>query len=87
MYVIAATWYDEFNHPYLTEMFEGSLDETEILTFYEKQKAVYGRTVIGSYPVTRIFSDGSRVILRLHEVKQTIDEDQAITTVALKELE
>lgn len=70
MYVIAATWYDDFNMPFLTEIFKGSLHVQEIFSHYKKQKSLYNRTIIGSYDDTLVFSDGTRVILQLHQVKE-----------------
>lgn len=75
MFVITATWYDDFNQPFLTEYFESHINEEQILDFYADQKSIYGRKIIADYPDTRVFSDGTRVILRLCEVKAQIESE------------
>lgn len=76
MRVIQATWYDDFNTPFLTELYESHLNEDEILDFYADQKLIYGRKIIADYANTRVFSDGTRVILQLYEVKKEIESDE-----------
>lgn len=73
MQIISATWYDEINNPFLTEYFESHVNEEQILDFYADQKSLYGRTIIADYADTRVFSDGTRVVLRLDEVKSEIE--------------
>jgi hypothetical protein len=75
MRVLTATWYDNFNQPFLTEFYEEFFKEDQILDFYAEQKSIYGRKVIASYPDTRVFSDGTRVIVQLCQVKSKIEQD------------
>lgn len=78
MNIIVATWYDEMNQPYMSEFYESQIKEENLFSFYETQKRVYGRTVIAAYPDTRVFSDGSRVVLTLNQVYSKIDDEEAI---------
>lgn len=87
MFVITATWYDDYNQPFLTEFFESSINEEAIFSNYMYQKSLYGKSTIASYPDTRVFSDGTRVILQLHKIKQTIEESSYETNGDVIELE
>jgi hypothetical protein len=73
MKIISATWYDAFNQEFLVEYFESYFDAEQILDFYADQKSIFGRKIIADYAHTRVFSDGTRVILRLCEVKSKIE--------------
>lgn len=73
MQIVAATWYDEFNLPFLTEYYEDFFSREAILDFYAEQKAFYGKKIIGSYPDTRVFSDGTRVIVQICQVKPKLE--------------
>lgn len=75
MKILVATWQDNANETFLQEYFNDSIDYEDILKFYEDQKLIYGRTVIASYPNTRIFSDGSRVIMEIKTVKSKIEDE------------
>ncbi len=76
MYIITATWYDDLNEPFFWEHFSNELKPEDILDLYVNEKAERGKEVIASNLDLRVFSDGTRVMLTLHKVKQRIETDR-----------
>lgn len=75
MKVIVATWIDSYNQPYMTDLYDSDMFESEILDYFREAKEMYGHHVLNRTNDALVFTDGTRVRLTIQHVKASVLED------------